>query len=131
MYTAQVRQTAGGPELVVAGGYCDGVLAEMQLFALNLSTWRWAWYPGLSTSPGCPAQLPTPCQRVGTLRLTQDWLLMLGGCPEQVTPRSEAGEHLCKRKHERAGCRRNAPHAPLPFIQSPMGSLLVLARRSQ
>ena len=66
----------------MAGGYCDGVLAHMELFTLSLTTFQWDKYPGLMPGQGC--QLPTPCQRVGTLRLTRDWLLMLGGCPEQV-----------------------------------------------
>ena len=79
---AQVRHAPSGPELVVAGGYCDGVLAHMELFTLSLTTFLWDKYPGLM--PGQGRQLPTPCQRVGTLRLTRDWLLMLGGCPEQV-----------------------------------------------
>ena len=71
---------------MVAGGYCDGVLAHMELFTLSLATFCWDKYSGLQ--PGCDSQLPTPCQRVGTLRLTRDWLLMLGGCPEQVSWRT-------------------------------------------
>ena len=74
----------------MAGGYCDGVLAHMELFTLSLTTFRWNKCPGLM--PGQGRQLPTPCQRVGTLRLTKDWLLMLGGCPEQVSIR---GPSLC------------------------------------
>ena len=65
-------------ELVLFGGYCNGGLAEMHPFTLDLTTWAW------SSAHGPQGVLPVPRQRTACVCVTRDWLLMLAGGPLQV-----------------------------------------------
>ena len=94
----QIRQSpeTGHEELVVVGGYCTSVLAEMKPFTLDLETLLWHCWEGVAPVPtdvSGPAQsaaaqampgLPEPRQRMAAQRISHDWFLISGGSPASV-----------------------------------------------
>ena len=84
----QVRQCpeTGHEELVVLAGYCNNVLADMNPYRLDLTTWQWWREPGLvpNPGPGDALKLPMPRQRAAADVVGKKWLLLLGGSPTQV-----------------------------------------------
>ena len=82
----RISPQTGHEELIVLAGYCNNVLATMNLHRLDLTTWEWTRESGLVTNPG-PGDalgLPNPRQRAAAERVGDTWLLLLGGSPTQV-----------------------------------------------
>lgn len=84
----QIRQSpeTGREELIVLAGYCQNVLAAMNPYRLDLTTFEWARESGLVKDPkeGDPQELPRARQRSAAERVGNQWLLLLGGSPTQV-----------------------------------------------
>ena len=83
----------GREELVVVGGYCASLLAEMKPFTLDLQTLYWRCWPGVKEGENLP--LPTPRQRMAAMRITHDWFLVSGGSPTSVRPTPPLHGPLC------------------------------------
>ncbi|CAL8467742.1 g7280 [Coccomyxa elongata] len=81
LHVTTVRRSpvTGREELVVVGGYCASLLAEMKPFTLDLQTLYWRCWPGVKEGENLP--LPTPRQRMAAMRITHDWFLVSGGSP--------------------------------------------------
>jgi hypothetical protein len=88
--TLQVRvsPSTGREELVVIGGYSSSLLAEMRPFTLDLETLYWRCWPGVERGGKRDVTLPAPRQRMGAMRVTQEWLLISGGSPTSVGAQS-------------------------------------------
>ena len=84
----QIRQSpeTGREELIVLAGYCQNVLAAMNPYRLDLTTFEWGRESGLVRDPkeGDPQELPRARQRSAAERVGNQWLLLLGGSPTQV-----------------------------------------------
>lgn len=98
----------------MVGGYCNGYLAHMRPYALNLETQQWtraSLQPDattllrmalLSDQSGPDWKLPEPRQRMGAFRLSREWLLICGGCPAQVCALSTAAAAHCTGQESQA-----------------------------
>ena len=65
-------------------GYTESLLEAMHVFALDLETFQWVQHMGLA--PGSTHELPSARQRSACVKLSSDWLLIMGGSPSSVSP---------------------------------------------
>ncbi len=80
----RVCPQTGHEELLVMAGYTESLLEAMHVFALDLETFQWVRHMGLA--PSSTHELPMARQRSACVKVSSEWLLIVGGSPSSVSP---------------------------------------------